>query len=393
MNKMIEANNSLSLIGKNIRQYSMFIGLLLIMTLANILTSGLFLTPRNLTNLFLQTGYIAVLAIGMVMVIVGGHIDLSIGSVAAFCAAIAALLQVRSGVDTIWVLLIALAIGMTIGAIQGIIVAYAQVPAFIVTLAAQMFFRGAVLAITGGNTIGPFQDNFRKLGSGYLLDFFSGDLFNITALVLGFLLILLLVILQANKRRKRIHYGFKVLSTRFFIAQQVLLSAIIAFFAYNLSAYKGIPYTIIIVAVFFVLYSYITQRTKIGRSVYAIGGNSLAAELSGIKVKFTTMMMFVSMGLLAAVSGMLFAARMNSASPSTGTAFELEAIAASYVGGVSAKGGVGTVTGAVIGALVIASINNCMSLLNAEVWLQYMVKGIVLVIAVLFDIMMRKKRG
>ena len=384
---------NMNFIAKNIRQYSMFIALLLIMTLAHILTKGLFLTPRNLNNLFLQTGYIAVLAIGMVMVIVGGQIDLAVGSIAAFCAAIAAFLQVRYNVGTVWVLLLALIIGMAVGTLQGAIIAYAKVPAFIVTLAGMMFFRGAVLAITSGNTLGPFLDSFYRLGSGYLPDIMGGGQFNVTALVLGFLLIVLLVILQVNKRKKRIEYKFEVLSTGFFIAQQILLAGIIAFFAYNLSAYKGIPYTIIIVALFFVLYSYITQHTKIGRSVYAIGGNTLAAELSGINVKFTTMMTFISMGVLSAVSGMLIAARMNSASPSTGTSFELEAIAASYVGGVSSRGGVGTVTGAVIGALVIASINNCMSLLNAEVWLQYMVKGIVLVIAVLFDIMIRKKRG
>ena len=391
-------HNSWSLLNKNLRQYSMFIALLLIMGVSHILTGGLFLTAKNLNNLFLQTGYIAVLAIGMVLVIVGGEIDLSVGSVAAFCAAIAALLNVRYNVGTVPVLLVALLLGTGAGALQGVIVAYGGVPSFIVTLAGQMFFRGAVLAITGGNTLGPFSDSFAKLGSGYLPDFLGGMLgrdggFNITAAVVGGLLILLLIATQTRKRKKRITYGFEVLSPRFFVAQQALMGVLIAFFGYSLASYKGIPYTIIVVGIFVVIYTAYAGRTKGGRSIYAVGGNAKAAELSGINVKRTTLMMFVSMGFLAAVSGMLFAARMSSASPSSGTSFELEAIAGSYVGGVSAKGGVGTVIGAVVGALVIASINNCMSLLNADVWLQYMVKGSVLVMAVLFDIMTSRRKG
>lgn len=388
--------DSWKIISHNMRQYSMFIALLLIMGVSHILTSGLFLTPRNLTNLFLQTGYIAVLAIGMVLVIIGGHIDLSIGSVVAFCAAIAALLQVRYGVGTVPVIVIAVAVGTLAGSLQGALIAYVGIPAFIVTLAGLMFFRGAVLAITGGNTLGPFSESFSMMGSGYLPDFgvvsFLGKDLKLSAILVGLAMIIVLIVLQERKRRRRISYGFDVLGPGFFAAQLFLLSCIIAFFSYNLASYKGIPYTIIVVAVFVVLYSYLARRAKIGRNIYAVGGNPLAAELSGINVKFTTLAMFISMGFLSGVSGMLFAARMSSASPSTGTLFELEAIAASYVGGVSARGGIGTIIGAVIGALVIASLNNCMSLLNAEVWLQYMVKGTVLVIAVLFDIVTRKKR-
>ena len=398
--------NSWSIIQHNMRQYSMFIVLLLIMGTSHFLTNGLFLTPRNLTNLFLQTGYIAVLAIGMVMVIIGGHIDLAIGSVVAFCAAIAAYLQVRLGYGTLVVWVVALLIGMAAGGIQGTLVAYVGLPAFIVTLAGMMFFRGVVLGITRGNTIAPFAESFRALGSGYLPDFLGNFTIRVTSfgkpiditldiatVVVGAVLILILIINQVMKRNKRIHYGFEVLGLGFFLVQLLVLCLLIAFFTFSLASYKGIPYTIIVVGAFVVLYAYLSNRTKIGRNIYAVGGNALAAELSGINVKFTTFMMFVSMGFLSAVSGMLFAARMNSAAPSHGTAFELEAIAASYVGGVSAKGGIGTVTGAVIGALIIASINNCMSLLNAAVWQQYMIKGVVLVIAVLFDIMTRKKKG
>ncbi len=389
--------DSWKIVNNNMRQYSMFIALLLIMAVSHLLTDGLFLTPRNLNNLFLQTGYIAVLAIGMVLVIIGGQIDLSIGSVVAFCAAIAALLQVRHGMDTGTVIIVALVLGTCAGGLQGALVAYAGIPAFIVTLAGLMFFRGAVLAITGGNTLGPFSQSFSKMGSGYLPDVWSGaTLFgkpiNMTALVIGLALIVILIVIQTRKRSRRISYGFEVLGPGFFVVQLALQSAIIAFFTYNLSSYKGMPYTVIVVAVFVVLYSYLARRTRIGRGIYAVGGNPLAAELSGINVKFTTFMMFISMGFLCGVSGVLFAARMSSASPSHGTLFELEAIAASYVGGVSARGGIGTIIGAVIGALVIASINNCMSLRSADVWRQYMVKGTVLVIAVSFDILTRKKK-
>ena len=378
------------MVGGNIRQYSMFIALLLIMAISHVLTKGLFLTARNLNNLFLQTGYVAVLAIGMVLVIICGHIDLSVGSMAALCAAIAAFLNVRYGVGTFWVILVALVIGTAVGAFVGFIVAYGGVPAFIVTLASMMFFRGAVLAITSGNTIGPLSGSFSALGSGYLPDIIGGALglegFNLTAALLGVALVAILVATQINNRRKRQNYGFNVLPMQFFIAQVALLSLLVAFFVYSLASFRGMPYTVIIVSIFVVIYTFYSQRTKGGRSIYAVGGNAQAAELSGIDVKRTTMMVFVSMGFLSAISGMLFAARMSSASPSTGTAFEMEAIAASYVGGVSAKGGIGTVVGALVGALVIASINNCMSLLNAPVWLQYMVKGTVLVIAVLLDI-------
>jgi ABC-type xylose transport system permease subunit len=301
----------------------MFVALLLIMGLSHILTGGLFLTPRNLNNLFLQTGYVAVLVIGMVLVIIGGQIDLAVGSVVACRAANAALLQVRHGAGTVTVIVVALALGTLAGGLQGALIAYGGIPAFIVTLAGLMFFRGAVLAITGGNTLGPFLETFSKIGSGYLPDFFGGATIfgkpvNVTTLAVGAALILILIALQAGKRRKRIHYGFEVLGSGFFVVQLVILCAIIAFFTYNLASYKGIPYTVIVVATFVVLYSYLTHRTKIGRSIYAVGGNPLAAEMSGI--------------------------------------------------------------------------NNCMSLLNAEAWLQYMVKGTVLVITVSFDIITRRKK-
>ncbi len=397
MNQDAAKIDSWKIINNNMRQYSMFIALLLIMGVSHLLTSGLFLTPRNLNNLFLQTGYIAVLAIGMVLVIIGGEIDLAVGSVVAFSASVAALLQVRHGMGTVAVIIVALVLGVCAGGLQGALVAYGGIPAFIVTLAGLMFFRGAVLAITGGNTLGPFSESFSKIGSGYLPDIVDGaTLFgrpvNVSALLVGAALIAVLIVIQIRKRGKRVQYGFEVLGPGFFLAQLLLQSAIIAFFAYNLASYKGLPYTVIVVGVFVVLYTYLARRTKIGRGIYAVGGNALAAELSGINVKFTRFMMFVSMGFLTGVSGVLFAARMSTASPSTGTLFELEAIAASYVGGVSARGGIGTIIGAVIGALVIASINNCMSLMNADVWLQYMVKGSVLVLAVSFDILTRKKK-
>ncbi len=390
-------NDSWTIINHNMRQYSMFIALLLIMGVSHLLTGGLFLTPRNLNNLFLQTGYIAVLAIGMVLVIIGGEIDLAVGSIVAFCASVAAYLQMRHGMGTITVIIAALILGVCAGGLQGALIAYGGIPAFIVTLAGLMFFRGAVLAITGGNTLGPFSESFSKIGSGYLPDIAPGTTlwggpFNVTAALVGAALIVTLIVIQIRKRGKRIQYGFDVLGPGFFLVQLLLQSAIIAFFTYNLAAYKGLPYTVIIVGAFVVLYTYLARRTKIGRGIYAVGGNALAAELSGINVRFTRFMMFISMGFLTGVSGMLFAARMSTASPSTGTLFELEAIAASYVGGVSARGGIGTIIGAVIGALVIASINNCMSLMNADVWLQYMVKGSVLVLAVSFDIMTRKKK-
>lgn len=375
----------------NIRQYGMFIALFVIMIIFNILTEGTFISSRNLTNLYLQTGYIAVLAVGMVLVIVAGHIDLSVGSIAAFTGAIAAILQVKMGLPTIPTIFITLVVGCIIGMWQGYWIAYRGVPAFIVTLASMLMFRGAVIGITHGQTIGPFNQSFNNISVGYLKDIADMGNFHFLSILVGFVAIGLYVVLEINRRRSRVSYGFDILPKTFFLGKMVLVSTLIMLFILSMALYKGIPYTVIIVVLIVGLYSFITKKTPIGRHVYAIGGNLEAARLSGINAKKTLFTVFVSMGVLAAMSGVIYSARLNSAAPSAGNLFELEAIAASFIGGASANGGIGSVVGAIIGALVMASINNGMSLMNMDISYQYMIKGLVLLLAVWFDISTRSK--
>ena len=380
-----------SLLKSNIRQYGMFIALFAIMFIFNILTKGTFTSARNLTNLYLQMGYIAVLAVGMVLVIVAGHIDLSVGSVAAFTGAIAAILQVKMGVPTLPAIGITLVVGLIIGAWQGYWIAYRGVPAFIVTLASMLIFRGAVIGITKGQTIGPFSESFNSISTGYLADFMQSPGLHMTSVLIGIVAVMGYAFFEWKKRVSRKQYGFSILPISLFITQIAVVAALIMGFIMSMALYKGIPYTVIIVVALVALYTFIANKTPIGRHVYAIGGNLEAARLSGIDTKKTLFSVFVSMGTLAAMSGIVYSARLNSAAPSAGNLFELDAIAASFIGGASASGGIGSVIGAIIGALVMASINNGMSLLNIDISYQYLIKGLVLLMAVWFDISTRSK--
>lgn len=386
-----KGNLLMELFRANIRQYGMFIALFVIMMIFNVLTNGTFVSARNLTNLYLQTGYIAVLAVGMVLVIVAGHIDLSVGSIAAFTGAIAGILQVHMHWGTIPTILVTLAVGAVIGMWQGFWVAYRGVPAFIVTLAGMLMFRGAVIGITKGQTIGPFAKSFNDINVGYLKDIAAIDGIHLLSVIIGIATVLLYIYSEFNKRKVRKRYGFEVLPGHYFLGQLLLVGGLIMAFVLSMALYKGIPYTVFIVVAFVALYSFITNKTPIGRHIFALGGNLEAAKLSGINVKKTVFLVFTSMGTLAAMSGIMFSARLNAAAPSAGNLFELDAIAASFIGGASASGGIGSVFGAIIGALVMASINNGMSLLNMNISYQYMIKGAVLLLAVWFDISTRNK--
>lgn len=380
-----------TLFKSNIRQYGMFIALFVIMIIFNILTKGTFSSARNLTNLYLQTGYIAVLAVGMVLVIVAGHIDLSVGSVAAFTGAIAAILQVKMGLPTIPTIILTMAVGCLIGMWQGFWIAYRGVPAFIVSLASMLIFRGAVIGITKGQTIGPFNESFNKISVGYLANIGGNEKIHMVSVIVGLVAIALYIVVEFKRRKTRVSYGFDILPKSFFAGKLAIVSSLIMMFILSMALYKGIPYTVIIVVLIVGLYTFITSKTPIGRHVYALGGNLEAARLSGINTKKTLFAVFTSMGVLASLTGIIYSARLNSAAPSAGSLFELDAIAASFIGGASANGGIGSVFGAIIGALVMASINNGMSLMNMDISYQYMIKGLVLLLAVWFDISTRNK--
>ncbi|MBC8061222.1 MAG: sugar ABC transporter permease [Clostridiaceae bacterium] len=376
----------------NMRQYTMFIALIFIGIIFNILTDGTFISSRNLNNLFLQTATIAILACGMVLIIIAGHIDLSIGSVAGFCGAIAAIAQVKYGWGTVPAILLTLVVGLIVGLWQGYWVAYQNVPSFIVTLAGMLIFRGAVIGVTNGATIAPMKDSFRAIGQDYIPRLFLQDAsYHDTTLFLGIICILAYIIFEARSRRTRVSYGFKVLPFQLQIVKVVAISALIGLTFLIMVSYLGMPYCIVLVAAVVFFYSYLSTMTPFGRHVYAIGGNKEAARLSGINIKRTTLLIFISMGLLSAIGGIVFTGRLNSATASAGNLFELDAIAACYIGGASAMGGEGSVIGAIIGALVMATINNGMSLMNVEIQWQNIVKGLILLAAVWIDIVSRKK--
>ncbi|MGG3454505.1 Xylose transport system permease protein XylH [compost metagenome] len=376
---------------KNIRQYGMIIALIFITVLFQILTGGILLKPLNITNLILQNSYILVLAIGMVLVIITGHIDLSVGSIAAFIGALAAIMMVDLQLPTFLAIIISLVIGGLIGAWQGFWVAYVKIPAFIVTLAGMLLFRGLTMIVLGGQSIAPFPKSFQRISSGFIPDWFGGGSLHTLTVLLGLVLSLLLIWQEWKERRTQLKYQFEVAPIWMFVTKLVLLVAIINVFTFVLATYNGLPNILIILFFLIVIYSFVMNRMIAGRHIYALGGNEKAANLSGVKTKKVTFWVFVNMGALAALSGLIFAARLNSATPKAGTNFELDAIAACFIGGASASGGIGTVIGAIIGGLVMGVMNNGMSLIGLGVDWQQGIKGLVLLLAVAFDIYNKSK--
>lgn len=376
----------------NMKQYTILIALVGMAIVFTFLTDGTFITARNLSNLLLQTATVSILACGMLLVIVGGHIDLSVGSVAGFCGAIAAILQVKMGWATVPTILATLAVGVLIGLWQGFWVAYVGIPAFIVTLGGMEIFRGAVIGVTNGATIAPMQKSFKALGQSFVPNLFikSGNLSD-TTFILGAIAIVIYLIYEARNRKARKKYGFKVLPPALQLVKLIGISACLGLFTTIMGIYKGIPYCVIIVIALVLIYSYITNKTTFGRYVYAVGGNKEAARLSGINIKKVNMLIFISMGVLSALAGIVFTARLDSATAAAGNLFELLAIASCYIGGASTLGGEGTIVGAFIGSFVMSTISNGMSLMNASITWQYIVTGLVLILAVTFDITSKKK--
>ncbi len=380
-----------SLFKNNMRQYSMIIALIVITLLFQILSDGILLKPLNVTNLIQQNSYILVLAIGMVLVIITGHIDLSVGSVAAFVGAIPAIMMVDHGMPFWVALILSLLIGALVGAWQGFWIAYVRIPAFIVTLAGMLLFRGLTMVVLNGQSIAPFPKLFQKMSSGFLPDIDGSSSIHTLTVLIGIVLSLITVVQEIRNRRAQLKYDFEVSPLPLFIAKLVGIVAVINVFTYVLAQYKGIPFILIILFVLVVVYSFVMKKTVMGRHTYAIGGNEKAAKLSGIKTKRVTFWVFVNMGALAALSGLIYAARLNAATPKAGTNFELDAIAACFIGGASASGGIGTVLGAIIGGLVMGVMNNGMSLIGLGIDWQQGIKGLVLLLAVGFDIYNKNK--
>lgn len=382
------------LIKDNIRDYGMYIALIIIMVIFSVLTDGLFMSSRNISNLLDSAGYIAVLAVGVMLVIVIRHIDLSIGFLAGFLGAIAAILLMQVGLPVYIVIPIILILGIFAGSITGFLVARIGIPAFVATLAGWLIYRGAILLATEKTgTIIVDNDAFNAIGNGYIPSLMVVNGVHLLSLIVGAMAIIFYIYSTITNRRNKRKYSFEVVSKEIFILQLIFMSAIIGYITWILASYNGLSWTVIIMLVVVIVYHLITTKTVVGRHIYAVGSNPEAAHLSGINVKKITYLVFGSMGMLSALSGILFTSRLQSATTTAGTLFELDAIAAAFVGGVSAAGGVGKVTGAVIGALVMATLINGMNLLGVGIAPQYIIRGGVLALAVIFDVFTRKQRA
>ncbi len=361
----------------------MFVALILIAIIFSIYTDGAFLSSRNLSNLFRQMSVTSILAIGMTLVIVAGHIDLSVGSIVGLTGGIAAILQVWYGWDTVWVILAALVVGLLLGLWQGWWVAYLGVPSFIVTLGGMMVFRGILIGVSKGETIAPLHEDFIQIGQSYL-PYAWGYL----------LLILFIVVLFLNtyhRRKKRKKYGLSLNQGYIDYGKTIFYSLLATLFVYMMNRYLGIPTPIMIVLLLAILFTFIANRTGFGRHLYAIGGNPEAARYSGINIRRHLLLIFTIMGLLAGIAGVVLTGRLNAATVGAGQMYELDAIAAAVIGGSSLMGGVGTIVGSITGALVMVSLDNGMSMMNIQPFWQYIVKGLILILAVFLDILSKKK--
>ncbi|MFW2512445.1 multiple monosaccharide ABC transporter permease [Demequina sp. SO4-13] len=385
--------NVRELLTRNLRQSGIYVAFVAIIGLFAVLTDGTLISPTNLTNVVLQYSYILILAIGMVIVIIGGHIDLSVGSLVALTGAVAAVVMIRGG-QPWWVgVLVALGVGLLAGAWQGFWVAFVGIPAFITTLAGMLLFRGLTFRVLENTSLSPVPNAYSEIATGFQNGILGGPGYDIFTLVIFGIAIAGYVVSEIRKRRAAVAYKQTVPVLPLFILKLVIVAAVVMWFAWQLANYRGLPNVLILLAVLVIVYTIVTTRTVFGRHVYAIGGNLTAATLSGVKVKWVNFGIMVNMGVLAAVAGVVYSARSNGAQPSAGEMFELDAIAASFIGGAAVTGGVGRVTGAIVGGLIMAIMTNGMQLLGYEQSIQNVVKGLVLLLAVAFDVWNKRRAG
>jgi len=382
-------------LGGNLRENGMVLALLAIVLFFLVMvrtTQGVdFLSAQNITNLFLQNSYVIIMALGMLLVIVSGHIDLSVGSVAAFTGAVSAVLTVKLGWPFWAVIPATLVMGGLIGAAQGYWIAFWRIPSFIVTLAGMLVFRGLTLWLLQGQNIGPFPRAFQGLSTGFVPDFFGPDKPNFTALLLVGLAALAIVWSGLRSRQRDQSFGMEVEPAALFWARNGITVAALMFVGWKLAQFRGLPNVLIVMSVLIVLYAFFTEQTTTGRRIYALGGNEKAARLSGIKTDRLVFLTFVNMGVLAALAGMIVTARLNSATPKAGVGFELDVIAAVFIGGASMSGGSGRIIGVVVGALIMGVMNNGMSIMGIGIDYQQVIKGLVLLAAVIFDVYNKNK--
>ncbi|MDT2987627.1 multiple monosaccharide ABC transporter permease [Enterococcus casseliflavus] len=372
-------------------KYSMIIILAVLLVAFQLMTDGIFWRPLNITNLVLQNSHILVLAAGMLLVVLLGHVDLSVGSVMAFVGAIAGVLMVNNGISPWLAVPLCLLMGAVIGAWQGFWVAYVGIPAFIVTLSGLLMFRGLTQVVLGGQSLAPFPKAFQQISTGYLPDIAGGQI-HLLSMILGVVITGILILGQWRTRERHKKNLFEVESMAAFAFKAVFTAVVFLGATYIFASYQGYPIILIVLGVIVAAYGFLTNKTVAGRQIYATGGNKKAAELSGIKTKKITFWVFVNMGMMAALAGLVLAARLNAATPQAGTSMELDAMAAVYFGGASTSGGIGTVMGAIVGGLVMGVLNNGMSILGVGVDWQQAIKGLILLLAVVLDIYNKKKK-
>lgn len=377
----------------HMRDYGLLFALIAIMAFFEIVTGGTLLKPVNITNLFLQNSYIIIMALGMLVVIVSGNIDLSVGSVMGFVGAFAAVMIVNWGMPVAVTIPACLLMGGLIGAAQGYWVAYWKIPSFIVTLAGMLVFRGLSLWLLEGQSVGPFPKSFQLMSTGFIPDIFGIGRPNGTALAAGAIAAGIIVWQGIKSRDRNRRYGVNDEPLPFFIGRNVIVAGALLFVAWKLATFRGLPNVLISMAILTVIYTFVTENTTIGRRVYALGGNEKAAKLSGIRTERLTFLAFVNMGVLAALAGLIFAARLNTATPKAGFAVELDVIAAVFIGGASMSGGAGKIVGAVVGAFIMGVMNNGMSILGIGIDYQQVIKGLVLLAAVFFDVYNKNKEA
>ncbi|MGX5799849.1 multiple monosaccharide ABC transporter permease [Bradyrhizobium sp. Arg314] len=406
---------AVSALTTNLREYGLIIALIVIMLFFQYTTSGTLFKPVNLSNLVQQNSFIIVMALGMLLVIVSGYIDLSVGSVAGFVGALAAMMMViwPLGVfsNPLVVSIVCLIVGALIGAAQGYWIAYHRIPSFIVTLAGMLIFRGICQALLGGgSSVGPLPDSFKALSSGFIPDVIgplvlipptvnaagktivgSGLTLHMTTVVLGLIAVLAYAYFGFRTRRKRERHGYEAEPFPMFVVKTLVGSALALFLVFQFASYRGLPVVLMVMGVLISLFVFVTKRMTIGRRIYAMGGNAKAAQLSGINTERLTLLVFINMGVLSALGGLIIAARLGQAVPAAGLGSELDVIAAVFIGGASAMGGVGQVIGAVVGGFIMGVMNNGMSIMGVNVDWQQVVKGLVLLGAVIFDVYNKNK--
>ena len=382
-----------SLLKTNIKNYSMVLILALIMIIFAFLTDGVNLNSRNITNIFMQNSHILLLATTMILLIITCNIDLACPATCAFIGAIAAMIY-NTGIGMVPTVAISLLLGMAIYSIMGFLVAYLKMPAFIVTLGFLLLFRGLTYIITNVTPISLVDDGFKQIASGMVdIKALMINEVHYTAVLVGLVLFILYVIADIAARQKKIRYGFEVSPIPALIVKILVVGALIGAISWKFATYRGIPIVVVVLGCTVGLFTFISKSTVMGRYIYAVGGNARSAKLSGINSEMVNFIVFLMMGLVAGLAGVVFTGYMNSALPQAGNMFDMDSIAACYIGGASATGGIGSVMGAIIGGLVMAGINNGMSLMNIAAQWQYVVKAIILLLAVFYDIYTRRKSG